>query len=314
MKSVVKLNVMIEFRNIDISLKPIIDRYYCKFGEGSCQHSFATSFCLKNKYNDMFAEKDDVLYILRDGISNDKERIYLFPMCDRDNIDKIKKAIIEIIDDAHYYNKKVKFQTITKANKDLLSELYKDLFVIEDCRDLYEYIYSADKIANLAGSQYQSKRNIINKLYNTYSNMKVKIIDSNDNEAIKKLYLNWIDNHFNVDEHVVNSEIKEFNLAIDNYEKLGLVGICIYIDDSLAGFNFGSIISNDTYDGMVQKGDYSYSGIYELLNKETANLLKDRIKYMNFEEDLGIEGLRKAKLMYHPEVLLEKYIATEVGY
>ena len=302
---------MIKFKKIDMSLKPIIDSYYIEYGEGSCQHAFSTSFCLKDKYNDMFAEKDGVLYILRDGISDENERVYLFPMCDRNDINLIKRSITEIIDDSHYYNKKVRFQSITKKCKDLMYDLFKDIFTFEDCRDLYEYIYDVEKIANLFGSKYQSKRNIINKLYNTYNNIFVKEIDNNDKDEMKKLYLEWMNSKLNIDNHVINNEIKEFELSMDYYDKLGLVGVCVYIDNNLAGFNLGSMISNRTYDGMIQKGNVNYDGIYELLNRETAKMFMNRIKYMNFEEDLGIEGLRKAKQMYHPEYLLEKFIVRE---
>lgn len=302
---------MIEFKNIDLNFKNLVNNYYIKYGEGSCQHSFASSFCLKNKYNDMFAEKDNVLYICREGISNEHDRVYLFPMCDKTDEFKVKNAILEIIDDAHYYNKKVKFQTITNSSKEILTDLFKDKFEIDDCRDLYEYIFDVEKIASLQGNNYQSKRNIINKLIKTYNNITIKEIEEYDIHELKKVYEEWMGNHKEIDAHIATNEIKEFEIAISNYKELDLIGVCIYIDDKIVGFNFGSIISNDTYDGMVQKGNIKYEGIYELLNRETAKLLKNKIKYMNFEEDLGVSGLRKAKLMYHPEYLLDKYIAKE---
>ncbi len=303
---------MLEFAKITIESKPLIDSYYYKYGERSCQHSFATNFCLNAKYKDIFVEKDGVLYISREGLDDDNYRTYLFPMCDRNDRVKLRKAVEEIIEDARYYNKKVRFFTITKECKDILYELYQDRFIIEGNRDLYEYIFTTERIATLPGRIHQSKRNLINKLYKTYEDkIVIKTIEDADKEEIRKMYMSWIDDHTGDDVSILQNEMKEFDLAIDNYEKLNMIGIVIYIEGMLAGFNFGSIISNDTYDGMVQKGNIDYNGIYELLNKETAILIKDKIKYMNFEEDLGIEGLRKAKLIYDPEYMIEKYIATE---
>ena len=306
---------MLDFKEISLEDKPMIDSYYEKFGEGSCQHSFATSFCLQGKYQDRFCEKNDVLYIYRSGISTEEMRYYLFPMCDRDDKQKIKSAIDEVLDDAHHYGKKVRFFTITKKCKSLLEEATGDLFFIEDSRDLYEYIYDVEKIASMSGSLFQSKRNIINKLYKTYEGrITVKELTPNDIEEVKRVYSLWVEGHSSEDKTLFQTEMNEFNLLLKYFDKINVEGIGIYIDERLVGFNFGAIISNSTYDGMVQKGDYNYSGIYEMLNKEIANLLKSKIKYMNFEEDLGLRGLRKAKLMYHPDILLEKYIATEVGY
>lgn len=302
---------MLKFDSIELELKNVIDKYYNKYGERSCQHSFASSFCLKHKYNDMFAEKEGVLYIYRDGISSDNERVYLFPMCDKEDKGLVKNAILEIVNDAHDHRKKVKFQTITKTSKEILDELFGDLFYIEECRDYFEYIYDVDKIASLQGSLYQSKRNIVNKLYKNHNNIVVREISADDKFDLKRVYEEWANTHYNIDENIVSNEIREFEIALNNYDKLELKGIGIYIDNILAGFNFGSIISNDTYDGMVQKGDLKFEGIYELLNRETAKTYQNKIKYMNFEEDLGVEGLRKAKLMYHPAYLLEKYTAKE---
>ena len=98
---------MLNFENISFGLRDLINSYYFKFGESSCQHSFASSFCLYSKYKDMFFEDDGVLYVNRSGLNDDVYRVYLFPMCDRNDVDKVKIAVENIISDAKYYNKKV---------------------------------------------------------------------------------------------------------------------------------------------------------------------------------------------------------------
>ena len=303
---------MLSFKPISLDMKNKADRYFFEFGEGSCQHSFVTNFCLFSKYGDEYFEKDDTLYIHRKGLDRDNYRYYLFPMCDRKDEGKVKKAIEELLEDAHHYGKKVKFYTITKTCKDLLCNLTGDRFIIEDNRDLYEYIFNTEKMASLSGSMYQSKRNVINKLYKTYGDsIVIKEINDDNKEELKKFFVSWLEDNIEDDVSIAQNEINEFNIAIDNFIKLGMLGIIVYIEGEIAGFNFGSLVNENTYDGMIQKGDKKYAGIYELLNKATANLVQGRVKYMNFEEDLGVEGLRKAKQMYHPEYLIEKYIATE---
>ena len=309
----IKYNIMLEFRNVSLNLKSIVDKYYNLYGEGSCQHSFAGSFCLQSKYKDSFCEKDNVLYICREGISDNNYKAFLFPMCDRDDKQLIKMAIDNVLEDAHRSGKKVIFNTITKTCKEILVSLYDEKFSISDCRDYYEYIFDISKIANLSGSLFQSKRNKINKLEKEHEGkINVTSITGTDNELLEKFYSEWLNEHGKGNDSIYENEMKEFRLAIDNFDSLKLVGIKIVIDGELAGFNFGSQINADTYDGMVQKGNLKYDGIYEMLNRESAKLWIDKFKYLNFEEDLGIDGLRKAKLLYQPDILLEKYIATEV--
>lgn len=310
----VKYYVMLDFQNITLGLKPMIDKYYYLYGEGSCQHSFAASFCLQSKYLDKFCEKDGVLYINREGLSDDKYKVYLFPMCDRDDKDKLRIAIDNIIEDARNCNRKVKFETITEKCRDIISELCPNQFVIEDCRDLYEYIYEAQMLIDLPGSTFLSKRKNINRFFREYADrLVIRTIEEKDIPNAKELHMKWL----NVDEERLKDkqlslEIEALHLALDNFEALKLRGIVVYIDDVLVGFAFGSKVSDDYFDGMIEKGDVKYKEIYKVLNKELIRLCctKD-IKYVNFEEDLGVEGLRKSKLMYNPIYLLKKYKVME---
>ena len=310
----VKYYVMLDFQNITLGLKPMIDKYYYLYGEGSCQHSFAANFCLQSKYLDKFCEKDGVLYVNRDGLSDDKYKVYLFPMCDRDNKTMLKTAIDNIVEDAKSSGKNVKFETITEKCKDIINELYPNKFEIEDCRDLYEYIYEAQTLMELPGSTFLSKRKNINKFFREYADrLVIRTIEERDIPNAKELHMKWL----NVDEERLKDkqlslEIEALHLALDNFEALKLRGIVVYIDDVLVGFAFGSKVSDDYFDGMIEKGDVKYKEIYKVLNKELIRLCctKD-IKYVNFEEDLGVEGLRKSKLMYNPIYLLKKYKVME---
>ena len=245
---------MLDFNEISFELKPIIDKYYLKYGEASCQHSFASSFCLQGKYNDYFCEKDNYLYIVRLGVSDEHKRVYLFPMGDKNDIQGVKNAVDNILDDAREHNKKVCFEDITESSMNILKEYYADRFTIDDNRDMYEYIYDINKVNTLQGSDYQSKRNLINKLVREYGDsMLVEDVSRDNLSAIDKYYKEWLAKHDSA--ILLGNEVKEFQLVIDNYDKLNMVGIVISVKDKIIGFNVGARISEDTYDGMIQKGD-----------------------------------------------------------
>ena len=305
---------MLSFEKISLNLKPIIDEYYFEYGEGSCQHSFVTNFCLKDKYDDMYCVKDSYLYVLRNGLNYDNNRVYLFPIGDRKDDNKIKSAIDNILSDAKSYGKKVIFNSITEDAKNVLLKFYDGKFDIEDSNDLYEYVYNVDDLAYLNGSKYYNKRNEVKSFFRKYEgHIAIKKIEEGDVSSIKKLYKLWMD----VSEERNNNPQLQFenaalDIAFDNYNELGIIGLAVYIDNNIVGFIIGAKLNDEYIDAMIEKGDINYKGIYRVLNSEFPKMCVNEYKYINLEEDLGIEGLRKMKLLYHPSHLIKKYVAREV--
>lgn len=305
---------MLDFKEISLGLKPIVDKYYYEYGEGSCQHSFVTNFCLKDKYDDMFYEQDSYLYVMRNGLNDDNYRVYLFPMGDKQDDNKLKSVIDNILSDAKSHGKKVVFNSITEESKNKLLKLYDGKFDIEDSQDLYEYIYNVDDLAYLNGPKYYNKRNEVKSFFKKYEGrIEIRKIEESDVANIKKLYKMWLD----VSEERNNNQQLQFenaalDIAFDNYNELGIIGLAVYIDNNIVGFIIGVKLNDDYVDAMIEKGDINYKGIYRVLNSEFPKICVKEYKYINLEEDLGVEGLRNMKLLYHPSHLIKKYIAREV--
>ena len=132
---------MLNFQSVTLRQKERLHVYFSAYGEGSCQHSFAASFCLSSKYGDRFAEKDGFCFIRRDGRCTAQENIYLFPLGDRKDKDDVRKAVERVLEDGHRQGKTVCFESITEGAKELLEELYPDEFEIREERDLSETRY-----------------------------------------------------------------------------------------------------------------------------------------------------------------------------
>ena len=101
--------------------------------------------------------------------------------------------------------------------------------------------------------------------------------------------------------------------GLDQFEALELTGIVVWIDDALAGYAYGAPVSPECYDVMIEKGDRRFPDIYRVLNRDLVRLCCGDYAWINREEDVGAPGLRKAKLSYKPDRLLEKYVAREVN-
>ena len=72
-----------------------------------------------------------------------------------------------------------------------------------------------------------------------------------------------------------------------------------------------SVESNGVIHTIFEKGDVNYVGVYQTLNQVVAEKYFPDGALVNRQEDMGIEGLRKAKLSYFPKILVEKYFAEE---
>ena len=104
---------------------------------------------------------------------------------------------------------------------------------------------------------------------------------------------------------------KEDAESFENYEKLGFEGGAILVDGKIVACTIGEKINSDNFVVHFEKAFTEFEGAYTIINQEFSKTLEDRFKFINREEDLGIEGLRKAKLSYRPFLLLEKYDAFE---
>ena len=99
---------------------------------------------------------------------------------------------------------------------------------------------------------------------------------------------------------------------ITNYDKLGITGTVIRVDGNVRAFCYGIPLNRDYYDVLIEKGDREFPGIYRVLRQESTKLNVTGEKYINFEEDVGVEGLRRLKESYCPEFMIEKYVVTQL--
>lgn len=307
---------MLDFLPVSLDKKEIIDSYSFKFGGGSCYHSFASYFCLAEQYGEMFCEYDNFLYILRSKICTKDERVYLFPLGERSNI---KQALQNILDDAHENNSLVKFETLTKSEKEIVCELFPDKFTVETSDEHAEYVYSIERQEDLSRSGVRNRRQKINKFFREYGERcEILKIEKKHIPFIREFQSIWLKNKLESQERsqyyvqTLTENNTAARIALDNFFELGLCGIIIFIDGKVAGYEYGLRLSEDFCDSLQEKGDTQFRGIYRILNYEFIKLCCHGVRYLNVEEDLGIEGLRKKKRFDHPDLMLEKFILREV--
>ena len=103
---------------------------------------------------------------------------------------------------------------------------------------------------------------------------------------------------------IINAEHRVMETIFSNWDALGMIGGSIFVDGRLVAFTYGSAVTTDTFDVCVEKADRRMEGAFAIINQQFAEHLPEQYIYLNREEDMGIPGLRQAKLSYHPEILL----------
>ena len=105
-----------------------------------------------------------------------------------------------------------------------------------------------------------------------------------------------------------NEEVKAICESLENLEDFNMQGAVLYVDEKPVAMTLGSEISPNVYDINFEKALREYDGVYSVINNEFAKTLT-KYKYINREEDMGLEGLRKSKLSYNPVIILDRYNA-----
>ncbi|MDR0949482.1 MAG: phosphatidylglycerol lysyltransferase domain-containing protein [Lachnospiraceae bacterium] len=300
----------LDFQPLALSHQAMIDQYSLKFGENSCQHSFVSMFCFNVKYGYSVCESDGWLFVCRENLCNEEYRVYFMPMGTGD----LALALLRLQEDAHCYGAKVKLETVTESMMNRVMKVAPGMFLAKDLRDYAEYIYSADKLAHLAGNEMASKRHDVNSFWRDYVN-RVVIKEMTSDTAKEALVYQryWLKTRLEQEDSVqLELENEAILLGLQHFDQLKLSGILLYVDDVLRGYAYGAKLSDDCYDVIIEKGDREIDNIYRILNLELIQRCCGGYTMINREEDLGVPGLRKAKLSYKPDILLKKYRLTEV--
>lgn len=179
-------------------------------------------------------------------------------------------------------------------------------------RDFSDYIYLRSDLVMLKGKKLQSKRNHVHRFSNLFPQFEYHSLTPDRVEDCLSFESGWLSYKMPYSEATesLNMEREMIQYALHHITELSILGGTLYVDGKLVAFTFGSPINRDTFDVSVEKANTSYEGAYAMINNLFSKSLPEQYLYVNREEDMGVEGLRKAKLSYQPFMLLEKMDVT----
>ncbi len=175
--------------------------------------------------------------------------------------------------------------------------------VLED-RDNFDYLYSRHDLAHLPGRKFHKKKNLIRAFESSYAYEGQPLLEENLPDALQILDA-WRAGREDDGDYLAAKE------ALENMEKLQLCGGLYRVDGRPAAYTLGEENAlGKSFLIHFEKAVPGYKGLYQFVNQCFARILPDKYETINREQDLGDEGLRKAKLSYQPVGFVKKYVAT----
>lgn len=290
---------MIKFNDVTLNDKVWVDKYLQQAKFLGCEYTFGNLFIWNLSNIVKIAEINNyfLAYVER------KNPSYLFPAGDGDLINIINL----IIEDSKSRGNEFSLHGVTLENKEKLEILFPNKFIFSTNRDYSDYIYNAEDLINLPGKKYHSKRNHISRFSET-EYLFEKMTDENILECIV-MNDEWCKLYGCFDNKELERERLAVLKAFKYFNELDFDGALIKIDDKVIAFTIGEKGWGNNYVVHVEKAFSNIQGAYPMINREFVRLVCKDYRYINREEDLGNEGLRKAKLSYYPEIILDKYTA-----
>ncbi len=267
-----------------------------------CEYSFA-NLCMWGRQQGAILEEGLVFFS-----QFSRKTVYLFPLGAN------RKALVgRLMEDAKERGIPLRLTGLLAEDCQELESLFPGRFRFHNARSDYDYIYNVEDLANLKGKAYQSKRNFANRFQKNQPNAKVVPIGEENREAVEQMLDTWFaDRRVKDPQGDYHMEKAALQKALSHMEELGLEGVALMEGNRALAMTVGSRLAEDTFDVHFEKALDTEEGAYARINQAFAGYLMEKypvLRYLNREDDMGLEGLRKAKLSYHPVCLIEKYWA-----
>lgn len=284
--------------------------YYSFRATGTCENVILDSYIWKDYYETKYFYNDKGLIWI---MNNRKEVFSITPLC---KIEDIKQCFS---DAQNYFNNelgiKLKMYLVDEEAVQAL-DLNEEEFTVAEERDYFDYIYDAEKLRTLSGKPYHKKKNHVNAFYKGYNGeWEYKELGNDNREEIYEFLDIWNKERNILDTggyNTIGYELEGIKYILENRDKIPSYIGGIYINGKLEAFSIGSFIkAEETAYIHIEKANPNIRGLYNAINQQFLINAFPNAKYVNREDDMGLEGLRKAKMSYRPVNLLKKYTIVQ---
>lgn len=297
---VVKPPTFPEFQSLDLDHKEHIEEFLHTLPPYS-DFNFTSLLSWGDCETKLSKLNDNLVVKFKDYITD--EPFYTFI-----GTNKVHRTIEELLEHSVEKNLFPKLKLIPEITLKRCPEV-RDKFNVEEDRDNFDYIYLLEESKEFKGKKHRAKRNFLNRFRKLY-HYSHKIVDLNNPQIQKEifdLFEIWQDQK-GADKTDTQNELTAIKKLCKFSKALNMIAVGLYIENRLVGFSINEPLPNGFAMNLFEKADTSFEGIFPYLRHIAAIYLSQMdCVFLSHEQDLGIEGLRKSKLSYHPKFFLKKY-------
>lgn len=293
---------MLNFKAVELTDRTVLEPVLQALPYRLYDHSFCCLYIWEKTYPAYFALEDGILYI---QYRMPDEIVYQMPLAAGD---RLAEAVHRLEADAAERGVPFSMIAINEQMKNELEEALPGRFLFTENPNQADYIYEAESLRELRGKKLHAKRNFVNRfLAANEGNFSVEPVGPENTEEVLAFNAEWDRAHGLTDDF--RKEAEAIRRAVYHMEQIGMFGVALRLEGKIIAFALGSKLSADTLLEDIEKAS-DVPGAYQMINHEFACRFSEGFTYINREEDLGIEGLRKAKLSYFPAYLNMRWRAV----
>jgi hypothetical protein len=302
---------------ITLEDRPILEEYLNGYSYKTSGLSFSSLFMWRNINQFSWRMFGKYLCIAAaDNLDADMGKSFLFPpLTNNKEYDPV--ALRESILEAKAYFESQGQEFVMMLVPSHMRDEFEKAFPgrelhFEADRPNYDYVYDTKELIELSGKKFHGKRNHLNYFLNHYEYEYREITEDMADDAMRFIHefnerKNLQDPH---ERELLEMEEEAMQDVFLNLKAVGYLTGAIFIDDHLQALSIGGKLGTKTITVHVEKANIEYRGLYQAINNEFVKHMAANVKLINREEDMGIPGLRKAKLSYNPVKMIEKEIVT----
>jgi len=290
-----------EFKPIELEDRKVLEPVFRNYQPQTSEWTFTNFFIWRNHYHFQWTRYGELLLFLSNPL--DQETYFLMPLGQAPRIEAAKAMLEWLAREG-----KAIAPSIQKADARFAGEVRADgsLQVVPQ-RDHFDYVYASSDLISLAGRKFHSKKNFLNRFEKQHPNMQfLPLAEDLIPECIRVLD-RWCLNRDCERNPVLQAEVDAVRQAFIHFDSLDLAGGTILIDGQVEAFTLSGRLNAETAVIHIEKADPDIHGLFAVINQRFVREQWALVPWINREQDLGEENLRKAKLSYQPARLVEKF-------
>ena len=299
----------LEFKKIEVNSIQEMLPFYAMRHNMTCDSVFLESYVWKDYYNVRYAiwENKALLWLME----NEGRCFSAMPLCREEDLPGAFAAIEE------YFNEELGYPLVINLADEYAVKylnLPEDKYLVEEQVDSRDYLYNGDAMRSLAGKKLHKKKNRVNAFKREYEGRyEYRRLCCSDSHDVWVFLDRWRQQKGEEVEEHLDYEVKGIHDILKNCSEFSIHMGGVYIDGQMEAFTIGSYNPVEHMAVIhIEKANPEINGLYQFINQQFLIEEFSEAEWVNREDDMGLEGLRKAKMTYYPADYARKYLVEQL--